>query len=250
MKKSQTCKTNIYLNGPESCPIWETVKDSMKSQLSFPIFSVFKLFWDTASPNSSQDAPEDWVTDARNSARYCSKRIPKMLCRKNNSKHRVLHQNINERKSFSLTLSFKQLCLLFHLRNCLVTCMPTSIEIVLDDATSIPRNLENRYPKRNPEMWRRLEARTTCFPDVSIAGAFCPIAYPHRMATVPTAIGGITGETNFTSFWKYWFRNAPANTGRRTTWDHTQAPRRFNNAMNRNSLVLIQTRNWLNQPNL
>jgi len=100
--------------------------------------------------------------------------------------------------------------------------MPTSIEIVLDDATSIPSILENRYPKRNPEMWRRHEAKTTCFPDMSIADAFWPIAYPHRIATVPTAIGGITGETNFTSFLKYWLRNAPANTGRRTTCDHTQ----------------------------
>jgi len=46
------------------------------------------------------------VTDARNSARYCSEWIPKMLCRKNNSKHRVLHQYKMKRKKASVDIEF------------------------------------------------------------------------------------------------------------------------------------------------
>lgn len=95
--------------------------------------------------------------------------------------------------------------------------MPTSIEIVLDAATSSPSNLESTYPKKNPDACRRDEASTTCRPDVRIAEELWAIAFPQRTPTVATAMGGIKGETNLTRPWKYWFRKAPAITGRRTT---------------------------------
>jgi len=60
-------------------------------------------------------------------------------------------------------------------------------------------------------------AKITCPPDARIAEELWPIAFPHKIATVITAMGGINGDTNLTIGWKNWFRNAPANTGTSTT---------------------------------
>ena len=100
----------------------------------------------------------------------------------------------------------------------MLTCMPTSMEIVLDDATSRPSILESMYPKKKPDAWRREAASTTCIPDWRIAEELWAMAFPHRIATVATAMGGIKGEKSLTTPWKYWFRNAPPKTGRSTTW--------------------------------
>ena len=92
------------------------------------------------------------------------------------------------------------------------------MEIVRDDDTSILSNRASIYPKKNPEAWSRLAANTTCIPELRIAEELWAIALPQRTATVPTAMGGIKGEISLTRPWKYWFRNAPPNTGRSTTW--------------------------------
>lgn len=45
-------------------------------------------------------------------------------------------------------------------------------------------------------------ANRTCPPDTTIAEELWAIAFPHKMATVVTAIGGINGEINLTIGWK------------------------------------------------
>lgn len=76
--------------------------------------------------------------------------------------------------------------------------MPTSIEIVRDEATSIPSILENMYPKKNPDAWRRDVASTTCCPDIRMAEELWAIAVFHReTATVAAAMGGIKGANDF-----------------------------------------------------
>jgi hypothetical protein len=81
--------------------------------------------------------------------------------------------------------------------------MPTSMDIVRDDDTSRPRILARMYPKKKPEAWRRQTAKITCPPDIRIAEELCEIAFPHKIATVATAKGGINGDTSLTRGWKY-----------------------------------------------
>jgi len=109
------------------------------------------------------------------------------------------------------------LCLKLWWQNIKFTCMPTSMDIVRDDATSSPSILARTYPKKKPEAWRRQAAKITCPPDIRIAEELCAIAFPHKIATVATAKGGINGDTSLTRGWKYWFSSAPTNTGKSTT---------------------------------
>lgn len=101
-----------------------------------------------------------------------------------------------------------------------LTCMPTSIEIVREEETSIPSILASTYPKKNPEAWRQHTESTTCNPDERIAEAFWAIALPHKIATVATATNGIKGDTNSTRPLQYWFKMAPSRTGASTTCSH------------------------------
>jgi hypothetical protein len=81
--------------------------------------------------------------------------------------------------------------------------MPTSIDIVRDEAISMPSILERTKPKKKPDACKQQTDSTTCRPDARMDEAFCAIALPQRTATVATAMNGIKGETNSTKGLKY-----------------------------------------------
>lgn len=165
-----------------------------KSEFSFFFFPSLDMVFEQEFPSSKYSKPV-----------HCADKTSSPDDTRNSVMHRTLRRH--SRKSTSCD-KFAH------------TCMPTSIEIVREEETSIPSILASAYPKKNPEAWRQHTESTTCNPDERIAEAFWAIALPHKIATVATATNGIKGDTDSTRPLQYWFKMAPSRTGASTTCSH------------------------------